>query len=159
MVFSQQAFRECLGCFTTGVTIVTCFTEGKRYGVTVNSFNSVSLDPPLILFSLDNNASSTASFFHANHFVVNILSEQQMALSEIFSQPKEVNGNKWHDVTFTDSTHQQPLLEGSLATIECSLETTYPGGDHTIFIGRVEHFTKHSDVKPLLYYSGQYSKL
>lgn len=151
------AFRQAMAGFATGVTVVTTIAgDGEPQGVTVDSFNSVSLTPPLILFSLDLEARSLSHFLAADKFVVNVLADDQEHLSNRFAV---VNGDKWAGVDVDDGGDCGPVLAGALAVFECQLETTYEGGDHIIFIGRVRKSSSREDAKPLLYYGGAYRRL
>ena len=154
---NPEIFKQVLGCFATGVTVVTLRDAQKApQGVTVNAFASLSLDPPLILFNLAKTASCYASLTRADAFAINILSEDQPDLSQRFAFTKE---NTWSGVPFYDGKNHAPILEGVIAAIECRLHTQYDGGDHTIFVGHVTHLEKKSNKKPLLYYRGKYSNV
>lgn len=154
MDFNEQDFKHCVGSFATGVTIVTTLNDkGKPLGVTINSFASVSLHPPLVLFCLDKSSASFPYFFDAEHFVINILREDQEHLSRQFSLP----GHKWDGVDFFTDTTNCPILPNVLAYIECAQEIVYEGGDHIIFIGKALNLKYLSeDGKPLLYHRGKY---
>jgi len=157
MNFDPRAFRNCLSRFATGITVVTCMDEdGIPHGMTVNSFNSVSLDPPLILFSLARDARSLGRFENAKSYAVNVLTADQMDISQKFSK---VGEEKWQDTDWTVGECGAPLLDGCMATFECRPENTFDGGDHVIFIGRVEECEQREDVSPLLYFAGRYAAL
>ena len=157
MNFDPHVFRNCLSRFATGITGVTCVDkEGVPHGMTVNSFNSVSLDPPLILFSLARDARSIGVFENADSYAVNVLAQDQMEVSQKFSIAGE---EKWRDTQWSTGEHGAPILAGTMATFECRPYSTADGGDHIIFIGRVEQCTQIEDANPLLYFSGQYAKL
>lgn len=146
-------FRRCLGSFVTGVTVITTLDEtGAAIGMTANSFNSVSLDPPLIVWSLRLNASSFPVFSKAARFVVNILSEEQVDISNRFAKsgPDRFNG-----VATTPGISGVPLIDGCSAHLECRTEAIYPGGDHLLFLGRVERIVG-SARKPLAFGAGKY---
>lgn len=146
-------FRKALGRFATGVTVITTRTEdGKLEGVTSNSFASVSLDPPLVLWSLRRQAPSLPSFVAAGRFAVNILAATQVALSRHFATP---SANKFEGVAHEAGPHGCPLLADCLARFECITERLVEAGDHLIFIGRVERHM-HQDGVPLLYSAGGY---
>ena len=148
----ENHLRNALRCFATGVTVITTrTTSGKLEGLTANSFTAVSLDPPLISWSLRRTAPSFESFCAANHFVVNVLSAEQHALCRHFATP---SSDKFADIPFADGLHGAPVLTGSLATFECGTETTFEGGDHLIFIGRVLHAT-YRDGEPLIFSAGR----
>lgn len=147
-------FRRALGNFATGVTIVTAQNaQGEKVGVTANSFNSVSLDPPLILWSIDKKSSSFSVFEEATHFAVNILSGTQIELSNKFSRR---NIDKFADTNFQLGAGRAPILENCSAVFECQRYQVIEGGDHWIIIGKVVRFHDHGR-SPLLYHQGAYS--
>jgi flavin reductase (DIM6/NTAB) family NADH-FMN oxidoreductase RutF/DNA-binding IclR family transcriptional regulator len=151
--FSSVDFRSCLGEFITGVTVITTVgLDGTRYGLTANSFSSVSLDPPLILWSLRLNATNFPIYSTAETFAVNILAEDQVDVSNRFAKS---GPNKFDGVAFTDGTGGVPLLDGCVAQLECRREVSYPGGDHVVFIGRVLRI-RNTGRKPLALRSGKY---
>ena len=157
MTIDSRALRNTLGCFATGVTVVTALTVARDpVGITVNSFNSVSLDPPLILFSVDRAGSSFATFRDAAHYVVNVLGEGQRDLSQRFAKPVP---DKWNGVPHATWSSGAPVLEGCLANLECAREAVHEGGDHIILIGRVLKLTHAEGGRPLLYYRGAYRGL
>jgi flavin reductase (DIM6/NTAB) family NADH-FMN oxidoreductase RutF len=156
MDFDPREFRSALGAFATGVTVVTCMSQdGTPVGLTANSFNSVSLDPPLILFSLDRKSYSFAHFRAASHFAVNILADTQQEISRHFARPSE---DKWRDVSFDVSGVGCPAFKDALAVFECSTHTIHDGGDHIIIVGKVVGFS-HKAGDPLLYYRGKYARI
>ena len=157
MTIDRLAFRDCLGCFVTGVTIVTTIGEdGEHVGLTVNSFNSVSLEPPMILFSLDRGAQSLAIFETSGHFAVSVLSDVHEALSNRFAQ-RDVD--KWDNVASRIGANGCRLLDGAMATFECTTYAQYDGGDHVIFVGTVVAMNVDPGAKPLVYYRGAYNSL
>jgi flavin reductase (DIM6/NTAB) family NADH-FMN oxidoreductase RutF len=148
----ERDLRNALGRFATGVTVITtCTGEGKREGLTANSFAAVSLDPPLISWSLKREAPSFASFLAAKHFAVNILSAEQRHLCRHFATPSL---DKFASLPFEEGLHGAPLLPGCLAVFECRTENTFEGGDHMIFIGRVDRAI-HRDGEPLIVSAGR----
>ncbi|BAN47360.1 p-hydroxyphenylacetate 3-hydroxylase reductase component [Metapseudomonas resinovorans] len=150
----SRAFRRALGNFATGVTIVTATApDGTRAGVTANSFNSVSLDPPLILWSIDKRSSSLAVFRQASHFAVNILAADQIELSNQFARPRD---DKFAGVSFDSGLGGAPLLPDCAARFQCQLHQQVDGGDHVILIGLVQAFDDLGR-SPLLYHQGAYS--
>ena len=152
-----RAFRDHLGCFPTGVTVITALgARGRRLGLTANSFNSVSLDPPMVLFSLDRRAGSLWDFLPTGHFAVNVLAEDQARLATRFARSQS---DKWSDVAWASWDRGCPILEGCHATFECSIAYIYSGGDHVIFVGRVERMACDAAKMPLLYYRGSYHRL
>lgn len=151
-----KAFRRALGNFATGVTIMTAQNaQGERVGVTANSFNSVSLDPALILWSIDKNSSSYRIFDEATHFAVNILSAAQIDLSNKFARRGE---DKFAGVDVTLGAGNSPLFNNCSAAFECEKYNIVEGGDHWIIIGKVVNFHDHGR-SPLLYHQGAYSSV
>lgn len=137
----HQQLREALGSFATGVTVITTVTAtGQRIGLTANSFTSVSLDPPLVLWSLRKNSANLEVFRQASHFAVNVLSQQQKDICHRFAS--RIEGDRFDGVELEPSRFQLPLLAGSLARFECSRYHEYEAGDHVMFLGRVEDFRK-----------------
>jgi len=154
--FDAKAFRRALGNFATGVTIMTAQNaQGEKVGVTANSFNSVSLDPPLILWSIDKRSSSFAVFEQATHFAVNILSADQIELSNKFARSKD---DKYANVDFELGAGNAPLLKECSAVFECERFNIIEGGDHWIILGRVVNF-QDNGRSPLLYHQGAYSSV
>ncbi len=140
--------------FATGVTIVTARTPaGVLVGLTANSFNSVSLNPPLVLWSLAQSASSMAAFSTGSHYAINILAADQKALAERFASRRE---DRWSGVAFTEGACGAPLLDGAAATFECFNRSRYEEGDHVIFVGEVERCSHHIGAAPLLYHGGKF---
>ena len=126
---------------------------GEAIGLTMSSFNSVSLDPPLILFSVDRRARSLPAMQAASGFAVNILAHSQEALSDRFARSL---GDKWEAVEHTPGHFEAPILAGALAHFECELYAQHDGGDHVIFIGRVLRFSAREDGEPLVFFRGRY---
>ena len=152
--FSAQEFRAALGMFATGVTIVTARSaDGQLIGLTANSFNSVSLAPPLVLWSLSRAAASMAVFSAGSHYAINILASDQKELAERFAL-KGVD--RWHGVTFDTGSGGAPLLHGAAATFECFNRSRYEEGDHVIFVGEVERCAHKTGASPLLFHGGRY---
>ncbi|WP_404303264.1 flavin reductase family protein [Alicycliphilus denitrificans] len=140
--------------FATGVTIVTARGEdGGPIGMTISSFNSVSLEPPLVLWSLAHKASSLRGFRMARHYAIHVLTVEQRALAERFA----TRGiDRWADVAQRPSLHGVPLLEGAAAVFECINRSQYAEGDHTIFVGEVERCSHLGGASPLLYHGGMF---
>jgi len=152
--FSTHEFRQALGMFATGVTIVTARTaEGQLIGLTANSFNSVSLDPPLVLWSLSQLAASLAVFRAGSHYAVNVLAADQKLLAERFALK---GADRWAGVSFADGMGGAPLLAGAAATFECFNRSRYEEGDHVIFVGEVERCSWRTGASPLLFHGGRY---
>ncbi len=151
--FDRRDFRRALGQFATGVTVVTArASDGRKVGVTVNSFSSVSLNPPLILWSLSRQAQSFADFAGCTHFVVNVLEAKQHHLSRQFSTPV---ADKYAGVEFAEGKGGIPMLNGALAHFVCRKVKQYDGGDHVILLGEVEEY-KYGEGEPLVFHSGRY---
>jgi flavin reductase (DIM6/NTAB) family NADH-FMN oxidoreductase RutF len=152
-VIDHAELRRALGCFPTGVTVITTLDpDGAFVGLTVNSFNSLSLDPPLILWSLGTRSSNRRAFEAAGHFAVNILAEDQAAISRRFASPAR---HKFHGVATHAGLAGAPLIEGCAAYIECRTHSTQVAGDHLLFIGRVER-VHTAGRRPLVYAGGRY---
>ena len=154
-VLDKLEFRKALGSFPTGVTIISARTaEGRPVGVTCSSFNSVSLDPPLVLWSLAKNSYSRAVFETMPNWAVNLLSSDQEAISNLFAK---AGNDKFAGVETEVGLAGVPLLAGCCARFQCATEFIYEGGDHLILVGRVLAFDR-SDRLPLVFHSGQYNR-
>lgn len=152
--FSTPDFRSALGMFATGVTIVTARSaQGVLVGLTANSFNSVSLEPPLVLWSLSHASSSMAAFSQGTHYAIHVLAADQKELAMQFSKR---GTDRWAGVEFTEGVSGAPVIAGAAATFECFSRSRYVEGDHTIFIGEVEACSHRADVRPLLYHGGRF---
>lgn len=150
--FDSRHFREALSQFATGVTVITTrLADGSLIGLTASSFNSVSLDPPLVLWSLSNAARSMPYFTGNSHYVINVLSAGQGALASRFSQRI---ANRFDGVDYTLSATGQPVLSGAAAWFECHNRSRYPEGDHVIFVGEVE-CCEVDPQAPLVYHGGR----
>lgn len=147
-----EAFRRCLGQFATGVTVVTANINGELVGLTVNSFASVSLNPPLILWSINAASSSYAKFSVADSFIINVLADDQIALSRHFGRS---GGDKFTSVPWSEGVNGAPILDGVAAFFECSRESEHQGGDHLILVGRVRRAVQF-DRNTLLFAQGRY---
>lgn len=148
--------RRALGCYPTGVAVVTTLgTDGAPIGLTISSFNSVSLDPPLILWSLTRRANSLPAFRSHGAFAVNVLSADQEPLCRHFAT---ATGDRFANVEWRPGINGIPVLEGAVAVFECSNWAVYPGGDHEIFLGKVERYD-HWDTVPLVFGKGRLSAL
>jgi flavin reductase (DIM6/NTAB) family NADH-FMN oxidoreductase RutF len=145
--------RRAFGRFGTGVTVITtCAADGTRAGVTANSFNTVSLNPPIVLWSLAATSPSLAMFRATGHFAVNVLTLEQIELSRQFSRSAT---DKFAGVAFTDGLHGAPILAGCAATIECTVVNEHVVGDHVLFLGQVKRYA-HENAAPLLFFNGKY---
>lgn len=156
MVVDQRAFRAALSQFATGVAVVTACGPGRPIGLTMSSFNAVSLDPPLILFSVDRTARSLPAMLEAKGYAVNIFGRSQQALSGQFARPA---ADKWADVAHSLGHADAPLLHGAIAHFECEPYARHDGGDHVILIGRVVRFMTSDADEPLIFCRGKYHSL
>ena len=153
---APQALRGVLGRFATGVTIITCLDEGgQRVGLTANSFNALSLDPPLVLWSLRRVSPSVAAFRAARHFAINILAESQVELSRRFASPST---DKFADGLWIAGEGGAPVLGGAAAVLECVRTAAQDAGDHVLFIGQVLRLADLA-APPLLFHGGHYHML
>ena len=140
--------------FATGVTIVTARdATGAPVGLTANSFNSVSLSPPLVLWSLSRTAGSMPEFERGSHYAINILAAEQHALAERFASKRE---DRFADVAFSEGAGGAPILDGAAAVFECFNRSRYEEGDHVIFVGEVERCSWRAGVPPLIFHGGRY---
>jgi flavin reductase (DIM6/NTAB) family NADH-FMN oxidoreductase RutF len=152
-----RGFRTALGTFATGVTVITTRgSQGEPIGNTVSSFNAVSLDPPLILWSLNRAAYSFKAYLSTDHFAVNVLREGQGELSTRFAKSL---GEKWQGIAYETWDTGCPIIPDALAVFECKTAYTYQGGDHVIFVGEVLKFDFDPDGKPLVFWGGGYRKV
>jgi flavin reductase (DIM6/NTAB) family NADH-FMN oxidoreductase RutF len=153
----NRDLRSALGHFATGVTVLTArAADDSPIGVTISSFNSVSLDPPLILWSLSLNSPNLEAFRNARHYAVNILAAGQNELSDRFASRTP---DRFAGLAFRTGLGNIPLIEECCAWFECSSEAHYPGGDHLILIGRVERFSEGKTDSPLVFHKGRYCAL
>ncbi|MFA7428768.1 MAG: flavin reductase family protein [Rhodospirillaceae bacterium] len=156
MKVDERSFRKALGCFASGVAVVTSVGADKRLvGVTVSAFTSVSLDPPLVLFCLDRRNTSLDAFT-SGHFAINILQEDQRQVSIQFASRLE---DKWQGIAFEVNEHGVPLISETLARLECSVHELVEGGDHLIVIGKVDSLDYKTGGQPLLYFRGAYANI
>jgi flavin reductase (DIM6/NTAB) family NADH-FMN oxidoreductase RutF len=161
MEFDALRFREVMGRFATGVSVVTTFDGGRPAGITVNALSSVSLDPPLVMVALDRSRFITPMVRAHGRYAVNILGEGQQALSDCFAHAavspgrEEFCGAAWHP-----GATGLPLLDGAIATLECTCVETFSAGDHDLFIGRVEALdTPAGAPEPLLFFRRHYLRV
>lgn len=185
MTIAKPHFRQVMGRFATGVTVVTTCVHDSLVGLTVNSFCSVSLEPPLVLVCIDLNSHTLPYFRESGSFVVNVLSDQQEYLSRCFATPSQDRYEHFCHANYHLTAAGSPVIDGVLAFIDARVVAEYPGGDHIIFVGQVESmgvgsqgaFTESADeqcsnsspfngevatgdqVEPLAYYRGQYCRL
>jgi flavin reductase (DIM6/NTAB) family NADH-FMN oxidoreductase RutF len=152
--FTTQEFRAALGMFATGVTIVTASTpDGAYVGLTASSFNSVSQTPPLVLWSLSQKARSLPAFSKGSHYAINILAAEQRHLAERFASQV---ADRFEGLNFHLGASGAPVLEGVAAVFECFNRSQYEEGDHTIFVGEVEHCHRRAGAQPLIYHGGKF---
>jgi 4-hydroxyphenylacetate 3-hydroxylase, reductase component len=149
---APDEFRRCLGQFATGVTVVTANVQGELVGLTVNSFASVSLNPPLILWSIDVASNSYAKFSVADSFIINVLADDQIALSRHFGRS---GPDKFNKISWSMGSNGAPILGGVAAFFECSRESELRGGDHLIVVGRVRRAVQF-ERSTLLFAQGRY---
>jgi flavin reductase (DIM6/NTAB) family NADH-FMN oxidoreductase RutF len=160
MALDQETFRRAMGCFATGVTVLTVDYEGEVQGMTANAFSSVSLDPLLVLVCVDQKARTHAHLHARKRFGINILSESQRAISEHYAQPdrEPARAEEEAGARFDRTPHGTPVLHGALAYLECRLQSAQDAGDHTIFIAEVEDVVVRGG-RPLLFFQGRYRTL
>jgi 3-hydroxy-9,10-secoandrosta-1,3,5(10)-triene-9,17-dione monooxygenase reductase component len=152
----SRKLRHAFGHFATGVTVITCRdAAGVPVGMTANSFSSLSLDPPLVLWSLAKTSSNYAAFVAAPHFCVHVLGEEQQALAGQFAVK---DADRFAGVTVSNGQGEVPVIVGSHAHFECATHALYDGGDHTIIVGRVLE-THTAEAVPLLFYGGKFAKV
>ncbi|MFT4191356.1 MAG: flavin reductase family protein [Comamonas sp.] len=155
--FDPRAFRNVLGNFATGVTVITAQAGGCKVGVTANSFNSVSLDPPLILWSISKKSGSFPVFEKADYFAVNILASDQIKVSNRFARPSSTE-DKFSEIEVEEGEGGCLLVPGASASFHCRKHSVLEGGDHWIVLGQVVAF-RESGREPLLFHKGRYSSL
>lgn len=156
-MLDPREFRNALGSFATGVTVITTRgPKGELVGNTASSFNAVSLDPPLILWSLGRSAYSFKAYLSNDHFAVNVLREGQEEISARFAKAL---GDKWQGLDYETGETGCPILPDALGVFECKTAYTYQGGDHVIFVGEVLRYDFDPNGKPLLFWRGDYRKV
>lgn len=148
----SRGFRQCLGQFATGVTVMSTSHDGTLSGMTANSFSSLSLDPPLVLWSINKSSSNCRAFSNADHFAVSILSDQQIEVAQRFARS---GGDKFDGVAWRAGLGGVPVIEKAVATFECSREAVHDGGDHLLLIGRVLRYERYTG-DALLFVQGRY---
>ena len=146
-------FKKTLSKFTTGVTIVCVKHDGIIYGKTVNSFNSLSLNPPMVLFSLGNYSSSINTYLKSNYLTINILSKEQKKLSNYFAKKNPSSKN----IDFSEGSKGTSFIKGCVANLECKLIDKIKKGDHVIFVCKVINVKHNDNLKPLSYYNSRYN--
>ena len=160
MSVSQAEFRKALACFATGITVITLDSENEVHGMTANAFTSVSLDPMLVLVCVDQRARTHAHLHAKKRFGVNILSEDQRAISEYYARPTRTHDRAAEEAgaAFERTALGTPVLRGALAYLECRLHSAQDAGDHTIFIAQVEDVVANQG-RPLLFFESKYRKI
>jgi flavin reductase (DIM6/NTAB) family NADH-FMN oxidoreductase RutF len=159
MTLTPIDFRKAMGCFATGVTIITVDQDGEIHGMTANAFTSVSLEPELVLVCVDHRARTHAHLHARKRFGVNVLRSDQQAVSEYYAKATETHQHAEEaGARFERTAHGTPVLEGALAYLECRLRSAEQAGDHTIFIADVEDVVVR-EGEPLLFFRGQYRQI
>ena len=160
MTASQEQFRKAMGTFATGVTVITVDYEGQVQGMTANAFTSVSLDPLLVLVCVDREARTHSHLRARKRFGINVLSEQQRAVSEHYARPDRdpARAEAEAGAGFDRTQQGTPMLRGCLAYLECVLQSAQDAGDHTVFIAEVEDVVVRQG-NPLLYFKSEYRKI
>jgi flavin reductase (DIM6/NTAB) family NADH-FMN oxidoreductase RutF len=160
MGLNPAEFRRAMGCFATGVTIVTVDLDGEVHGMTANAFASVSLDPMLVLVCVDHTTRTHAHLHAKKRFGINVLCEEQRAISEYYARPERTHEHAEQEAgaRFERTRQGTPMLQGSLAYLECRLHSAQEAGDHTIFIAEVEDVVVR-EGEPLLFFRGKYRKV
>ena len=157
MSFDGREFRNALGRFATGVCLITTTTEqGQALALTANSFSSVSLDPPLVLWSLQNNSHVYDIFARPRYYAINVLTREQENLSNGYARKGEHELDPAH---FTPGINGAPVIRDALVNFECELHATHEGGDHLIIVGRVHDMQSRPEGSPLLFFGGAYREL
>lgn len=161
MGIRPDRYREVMGYFATGISVVTALDGTRPHGITVNAFSSVSLEPALVMVALDRRRYITPIVRDAGRYAVNVLGADQQALSDCFAHAPVSPGREafcgaaWHP-----GPTGLPLIDGSIATLECTIVETFSAGDHDLFIGRVDSLEQHDeDVAPLLYFRRRYLRI
>ncbi|HXP42291.1 MAG TPA: flavin reductase family protein [Candidatus Acidoferrales bacterium] len=158
MSLNPAEFREAMGCFATGVTIITVDVDGKVHGMTANAFASVSLEPPLVLVCVDHSARTHAHLHARKRFGVNVLADGHKAISEYYARPVPEQFEEESPARFDRTRHGTPVLYGALTYLECRLQRAQDAGDHTIFIAEVEDVVVRPG-QPLLFFRSQYRQI
>lgn len=158
MSVSQSDFRKAMGCFATGITVITLDQDGDVHGMTANAFTSVSLEPRLVLVCVDKKARTHAHLHAKQRFGVNVLSAEQRAISEYYASASRINDQaaEGAGARFDRTAHGTPVLHDALAYLECRLQTAQDAGDHTIFIAEVEEVVFLREGDPLIFFRGKY---
>jgi 3-hydroxy-9,10-secoandrosta-1,3,5(10)-triene-9,17-dione monooxygenase reductase component len=156
LVPDDARFRTVLGHFATGVTIITAIADGEPVGMAANSFTSLSLDPPFILFCVAHSSSTWPRIENAGTFAVNILGEEHEELSQLFAKR---GADRFGSTPWRIGLSGAPVLEEAIAYLDCRFEAEYPGGDHKIIVGRVLDLDVREGARPLLFFRGSYQRM
>ncbi len=159
MTIDAASYREVIGIFASGVTVVTTVVDGRLHGLTANAVTSVSLDPLLLLVCVDKGATACEQMKNSGGFGVSILGQDQEDISNLFAKSSDPEEGSLCGVAYREGASGVALIEGSIATLECELAEVLEGGDHSIFLGRVVAGEILSERPPLLYYRGAYRRL
>jgi flavin reductase (DIM6/NTAB) family NADH-FMN oxidoreductase RutF len=155
--FAGQEFRQTVGSFATGVTVVTTTSGDEKFGMTANSFTSVSLDPPLVLVCAISGTEGSAVIARNGRFAVNILAADQEPISRFFSSKDRPRGaDAFRDIAHRDGVTGCPIIDGCVGHLDCMLHTSHEAGDHVIFIGEVQALAVDPEVQPLVFHGGKY---
>lgn len=155
----EKTYRQIIGTFATGVTVVTTGIDGWLHGMTANALTSVSLNPLMLLVCVEKTAQSHEQISKAGRFAVNILSAGQQEISKLFAVTSEAERDSLRGVGYRISASGNPIIDGSLAYLECAVSDRCEGGDHTVFLATVVEGETLSDLQPLLFYQSKYRKL
>ena len=161
MGIGPDRYREVMGHFATGISVVTVLEGRRPHGITVNAFSSVSLDPALVMVALDRRRYITPIVRDAGRYAVNVLGADQQALSDCFAHaPVSPGCEAFCGAAWRPGPTGLPMIDGSIATLECTIVETFSAGDHDLFIGRVDSLEQYdADVAPLLYYRRRYLRV
>lgn len=159
MALPKDEFRRLIGCFATGVTIITAARGEEVRGMTANAVTSVSLDPLLLLVCVDKSTITHQFMEESAAFAVNILAEDQEQISRALASRESMDARRLVGYAYRPGQNGAPILEGCVAYLECRVAEIFPGGDHSIFIGQVEEGSIMREAQPLIFYRGKYVKL
>ena len=149
---NKDNFKKTLSAFATGITVVATKYNSTLYGKTINSFSSLSLSPPLVLFSLDKNSSKLNIFKNSKTLTINILSKKQKLISNNFANKNPV----WKDIEYDSLKNGNPIIKNCVSNLDCKVVDKIKKGDHIIFICQVSHIMNNDKLKPLIYYNSKY---
>ena len=159
MPLEKQEFRKIMGQFATGVTVITTRDGNQLHGSTANAVSSVSLDPMMVLYCAEQTTDTLPLLKRSGVFAVNILAADQQELSQRFAKKDDLEAHDVSKVPHGFASTGAPILEGAIAYIDCRIVDTFPGGDHTIFLGQVEDAKISKETSPLLFFNGRYAEL